>query len=84
MCGVWTDRDSKSILQRSDSEPPGTIINLIIKHLLPTAPALSLSSGPPGTPSRRGREEKSKREGGTQEEPEGGVGERRAANPKGS
>lgn len=31
-----------------DSEPPGMIINLIIKHLLPAAPALSLLCGPPG------------------------------------
>lgn len=51
------------------------IINLIIKHLLPTTPALYLSSGPPGTPSRREREREVR--GGGQEESEGGVGERR-------
>lgn len=65
------------------------IIKLIIKHLLPTAPALSLSSGhppPPGTLTHREREREGalEKEGGTQEELEGGVGERRAANPKGS
>lgn len=74
--------------------PPGMIINLIIKHLLPTAPALSFPLSlslsllaPPGTPPQEieiGGEPE--REGGTQEEPEGGVErerERSVANPKG-
>lgn len=64
------------------------IIKLIIKHLLPTAPALTLSRLPPtpGTLTHRDgeRERGEQEEGGTQEELEGGVGERRAANPKGS
>lgn len=61
------------------------IINLIIKHLLPTAPALSFSLLDPRDPiTERERGGEQEREGGTQEEPEGGVGERRAANPKGS
>jgi len=68
-------------LQRSDSEPPGMILNVIIKHVLQTAPAislyfsltrsislylspsLSLASGPPGTPSERGRAGEGGREG---------------------
>lgn len=33
-----------------DSEPLGMIINLIIKHLLPTAPAHSLSAADPRDP----------------------------------
>lgn len=52
------------------------IINLIIKHLLPAAPAHSLVRGhPPETPWLEiGGEQE--REGGPQEEPEGGVAER--------
>lgn len=70
------------------SEPPGMIINLIIKHLLPTAPALSLSPVDPRDPiTREGREREEEESGrereGIQEEPEGGVGESRTANPKG-
>lgn len=90
MCVIYgRDSDSKSTLTLSlhcpDSEPPGIIINLIIKHLLPTAPALSLLCGPPGPHHKRSREreregERERRKavegGGTQEEPEGGVGER--------
>lgn len=46
------------------SQPLGMIINLIIKHLLPTAPALSLPCGPPGTPSQeRGGRERRRRAG---------------------
>lgn len=80
---------SPFLLHCLDSEPPGMIINLIIKHLLPTAPAL-FPPDPPG-PHHRERDRERERgggeqgmEGGTQEEPEGGVGGRRAANPKGS
>lgn len=43
-------------LQHPDSEPPGMIINVIIKHLLPTAPAVSLSPLDPGD-HREGEQE---------------------------
>ena len=45
---------SPFLLHCLDSEPPGMIINLIIKHLLPTAPAL-FPLDPPG-PHHRERE----------------------------
>ena len=34
---------SPSTISLANSDPPGMIINVIIKHLLPTAPALSIS-----------------------------------------
>lgn len=46
-----------SFLSCPASEPPGMIINLIIKHLLPMAPALSLPCGPPGPHHKRGEGE---------------------------
>lgn len=76
----WRCVFSPPFLHRPDSQPPGMIINLIIKHLLPTAPALSLLWNPQDPTAERERERggELEREGGTQEEPEGGVGERRA------
>lgn len=57
----WRCVFSPPFLHRPDSQPPGMIINLIIKHLLPTAPALSHSSETLRTPPQResAREEES-------------------------
>lgn len=78
---------------------PGMIINPIIKHLLPTAPAFFFSPGTPGTPShhskklgdrKRERGGGRGREGGLEREREGGTQaakeggvKKRAANPTG-
>lgn len=54
--------DSEAILPYC-SKPPGMIINLIIKHLLPTAPALSLPLPPLDPPGPHHRESERERRG---------------------
>lgn len=70
----WRDSDSKYIriffLTGPAPEPLGMIINLIIKHLLPAAPALSILCGPLGTlvtGDRKGTSERGRWGGGGQE-----------------
>lgn len=67
VCGVCViDSDSVFLLSRL---PPGMIINPIIKHLLPTAPALSLSAEALGDSITRFQEARVGRvEGGSERE----------------
>lgn len=63
-CGKkqWQEVYSPSLTHHTHSDPLEMIINVIIKHLLPTAPALSLPPGPSGDPiSQSERESERKR-----------------------
>lgn len=82
----WRCVFSPPFLHRPDSQPPGMIINLIIKHLLPTAPALSRSSETLRTPPQRERARERRRagEGGRDTGGARGRGWREESNSKGS